>query len=85
VREGLYHFTVTAEGYEAAWKNPKVKWGQDVPLEFTLTPIPILIKKIESPVLGLNELNAGHSKFGWMEPLRSRCSVQSEAGRNLRV
>jgi hypothetical protein len=67
VREGLYHFTVTAEGYEAAWKNSKVKWGQDVPLEFTLTPIPILIKKIESLVLGLNEFERKPipSSDGW--------------------
>jgi serine/threonine protein kinase len=67
VREGLYHFTVTAEGYEAAWKNSKVKWGQDVPLEFTLTPIPILIKKIESLVLGLNEFERRPipSSDGW--------------------
>jgi hypothetical protein len=55
VREGLYHFTVTAEGYEPAWKNPKVKWGQDVPLDFMLTQIPTPIKKVEPRILGLKE------------------------------
>ena len=53
VREGLYHFTVTAEGYVSESKNAGVKWGQDVPLEFTLKAIPKRVEKVDPVVVGL--------------------------------